>query len=143
MTSFSREEATELAKRYGGQVKTLLVSFCSLTRHYRRVTGQPSSKTSYVVLGDNAGPSKIAAIKKHNLISISEDQFLDLIATRHGPSVGGKMDDKLLKKLEKDNELIKEGAKELEKRERMAAKAQQGRLAVCVLLGRFLLTADS
>lgn len=82
------------------------------------------------MLGDNAGPSKLAAIKKHNLPTINEDEFLKLIATRVGPSVGGKMDDKMRKKLEKDDELIKEGAKELEKRERKAAKAQQGRFVV-------------
>ncbi|KAH9978130.1 replication factor RFC1 C terminal domain-containing protein [Lactifluus volemus] len=64
LSSFSRDEASDIAKRFCG-----------------RVVGQPSSKTDYVILGDNAGPSKLAAIKKHNLKTLSEDEFLDLIAT--------------------------------------------------------------
>ncbi|KAF9237027.1 replication factor RFC1 C terminal domain-containing protein [Melanogaster broomeanus] len=82
LSSFSRDEATDLAKRYGG-----------------RVTGQPPSKTSFVVLGDNAGPSKVAAIKRHGLRSLSE-QFFELIGTRQ--------------------EAIKNAAKELERREKDA-----------------------
>ena len=51
---------------------------------YSRVVLQPSSKTDHVVLGENAGPSKIAAMKKHGLKTLSEDEFLNLIATRKG-----------------------------------------------------------
>ena len=103
-------------------VSSMDISFC------RRVVGQPSSKTSYVVLGENAGPSKLAAIKKHNLPTINEDEFLNLIGTRVGPSGGGNMDEKMRKKMEKDDEVIKQGAKELEKREKRAAMSQEGRL---------------
>ena len=39
----------------------------------RRVVGQPSSN---VILGDNSGPSKLAAISKHNLNTLSEDVFV-------------------------------------------------------------------
>ncbi|KAJ7429158.1 hypothetical protein B0H11DRAFT_1769461, partial [Mycena galericulata] len=52
--SFSRDEAVDIAKRFGGSV-----------------VGQPSSKTNYVVLGDDAGPSKLNAIKKHGLVARS------------------------------------------------------------------------
>ncbi|KAG5643238.1 hypothetical protein DXG03_001287 [Asterophora parasitica] len=97
LSSFSREEAVDLAKRFGG-----------------RVVGQPSSKTDYVVLGDNAGPSKIAAIKKHGIRTVSEDEFLNLIGTRKGQ---GKVDEKTKKKMEKEQEAIKQAAKEMEKRE--------------------------
>ncbi|KAH7881856.1 replication factor RFC1 C terminal domain-containing protein [Phlebopus sp. FC_14] len=108
LSSFSRDEAVDLAKRFGG-----------------RVTGQPSSKTSFVVLGDNAGPSKIAAIKKHGLKTLSEDEFLELIARRVGPGGPGgpPLDDKTRKKMEKEQQAIKDAAKELEKRERQEAKA--------------------
>ncbi|KAK7050917.1 DNA replication factor C complex subunit Rfc1 [Paramarasmius palmivorus] len=102
LSAFSREEALDIAKRFGG-----------------RVVGQPSSKTDYVILGDNAGPSKINAIKKHGLRTLNEDEFLNLIATRKG---SGKMDEKTKKKLEKEQEEIKKAAKELEKREKEAAK---------------------
>ena len=76
-----------------------------------------------MVLGNDAGPSKVKAIEKHNLRTLDEDGFMDLIATRKGPSVGGKLDDKTRKKMEKEEEEIKQGAKELVKREKDAAKA--------------------
>ena len=63
------------------------------------------------------------AIKKHNLPTLDEDGFMKLIATRKGPSAGGKVDDKTRKKMEKEEEEIKQGAKELVKREKDAAKA--------------------
>ncbi|KDQ52029.1 hypothetical protein JAAARDRAFT_210788 [Jaapia argillacea MUCL 33604] len=103
LTAFSRDEAVEMAKRFGG-----------------RVTLQPSSKTSFVVLGDNAGPSKLAALKKHNLKTLSEDEFLNLIATR-SPKLSD-LDEKTIKKREKEQEAIKQGAKEMEKREKKAMK---------------------
>ena len=88
-----------------------------------RVVSQPSSKTSFVVLGNDAGPNKLKAIEKHNLPTLDEDEFMELIATRKGPSAGGKIDDKTRKKMEKEEEEIKQGAKELVKREKDAAKA--------------------
>ncbi|KAG5650076.1 hypothetical protein H0H81_000853 [Sphagnurus paluster] len=106
LSSFSREEAIDLAKRFGG-----------------RVVGQPSSKTDYVVLGDNAGPSKIAAIKKHGIRTVSEDEFLNLIGTRKGT---GKLDEKTKKKMEKEQQAIKQAAQEMEKRERREKKASAG-----------------
>ncbi|RDB20289.1 Replication factor C subunit 1 [Hypsizygus marmoreus] len=99
LSSFSRDEAIDLAKRFGG-----------------RVVGQPSSKTDYVVLGDNAGPSKLAAIKKHGIRTVSEDEFLNLIATRKGLG-NGKIDEKTRKKMEKEQEAIKKAAQEMEKQE--------------------------
>ncbi|TFK53303.1 DNA replication factor C, large subunit [Heliocybe sulcata] len=99
LSSFSREEAVDLAKRFGG-----------------RVTGQPSSKTSFVVLGDDAGPSKLAAIKKHNLTTLDEDAFLQLIATRNPGEAA--VDDKARKKEAKAQEAIRQVAKEMEKREK-------------------------
>ncbi|KAL6304141.1 replication factor RFC1 C terminal domain-containing protein [Sparassis latifolia] len=103
LSSFSREEAISLAKRFGG-----------------RVTLQPSSKTSFVVLGSDAGPSKLAAIKKNNLKTLDEDGFLDLIATRVPDT--SNLDDKTKKKLEKEKEAIRQGAAEMEKREKKAMK---------------------
>jgi replication factor C subunit 1 len=84
-----------------------------------RVVLQPSSKTDYVVLGDNAGPSKIAAIKKHGINTLSEDEFLNLIATRKGLG-NGKVDEKTKKKMDKEKEEIRKAAKEMEKREQKA-----------------------
>ncbi|KAH6890105.1 purine nucleotide binding protein [Coprinopsis sp. MPI-PUGE-AT-0042] len=100
LTAFSRDEAVELAKRFGG-----------------RVVGQPSSKTDYVVLGEDAGPKKLEAIKKHKLVTLDEDGFLNLIATRKGLG-NGKIDDKTKKKMEKEEAEIKKAAKEMESREK-------------------------
>jgi replication factor C subunit 1 len=58
----SRESATDVVKRHGG-----------------KVTGAPSSKTSFVVVGDNPGPSKMTKIKTLQLQILNEDQFYDLI----------------------------------------------------------------
>ena len=80
-----------------------------------RVVLQPSSRTDYVVLGDNAGPSKLAAIKKHEIKTLNEDEFLNLIATRRLGN--GKVDEKTKKKMEKEKEEIKKAAKEMERRE--------------------------
>ncbi|KXN91146.1 Replication factor C subunit 1 [Leucoagaricus sp. SymC.cos] len=105
LSGFSREEAIDIAKRFGG-----------------RVVLQPSSKTNYVVLGDNAGPAKLAAIKKHGLKTLNEDEFLDLIATRKGADEGG-LDEKTKKKLAKEQEDIRKAAKEMEKREKSSSMA--------------------
>ncbi|KAF9530949.1 purine nucleotide binding protein [Crepidotus variabilis] len=100
LSSFSRDEATDIAKRFGG-----------------RVVLQPSSKTDFVVLGQDAGPSKLAAIKKHGIKTINEDEFLNLITTRKGLGKG-KVHEKTKKKMEKEQEDIKKAAKEMEKREK-------------------------
>ena len=67
-------------------------------------------------MGDNAGPKKIEAIKKHQLRTLSEDEFLNLIGTRKGLG-NGKVDDKTKKKMEKEMKAIKDAAREMEKRE--------------------------
>ncbi len=85
-----------------------------LTICYRTVTGAPSGKTSYVVIGENAGQAKIKVIKAKNIAMIDEDQFLDLIATRPG----GILDDKQLAKIEKDKKAMVEQAAEMLQREK-------------------------
>ena len=84
------------------------------------MTLQPSSKTNFVVLGDSAGPAKLAAIKKHGLKTLNEDEFLKLVGTRKS----GKLDEKARKKIEKEEEAIRDAAKEMEKRERTEAKKE-------------------
>jgi replication factor C subunit 1 len=88
------------------------------------VVGQPSSKTDYVVLGDSAGPSKLAAIKKHNLKTLSEDEFLNLIATRKGPGNGKGLTEKEKKKRDKEEKAIRDSAKEMEAREKKAVRGE-------------------
>ncbi|KZV87272.1 DNA replication factor C, large subunit [Exidia glandulosa HHB12029] len=101
LSSLGREEAQDLAKRFGG-----------------RVTGAPSGKTSYCVVGENAGPSKLAALKKIGIPTLDEDGFLNLIATREG-FVG----EKTAKKMKKEEEKLEADVRELEKQHRKAERA--------------------
>ncbi|KAH8924192.1 DNA replication factor C, large subunit [Atractiella rhizophila] len=100
--SLSREEAIELAKRYGG-----------------RITGAPSSKTSYVVLGSDAGPKKLELIAKHKIPTIDEDGLLDLIRTRTAKDV----DPKYKQKQKEEQEKMMRQVAEFEKQEKAALKA--------------------
>ncbi|KAM0790675.1 hypothetical protein ACM66B_004534 [Microbotryomycetes sp. NB124-2] len=92
LESLSREAGQELAKRYGG-----------------RVTTAPSSKTSYVVIGQDAGPKKLEMIKKHKIKTLSEDQFLELI----GQSPSKADDPAFLEQKKKEAEKIEKAAKEM------------------------------
>lgn len=73
--------------------------------------------TNYVVLGENAGPAKLQAIKKHGLRTLNEDEFLKLIAERKPP-----MDQKTRAKLEKEDKKIREAVMEMETAEKKAGK---------------------
>jgi replication factor C subunit 1 len=100
LETLSREEGQELVKRYGG-----------------RVTGQPSSKTSYIVLGNDAGPSKLRKIKELNLTTISEDGLLELIRLLPANGGDGKAAEKNLEKKKADMDKIKRDAEDMEKEE--------------------------
>ncbi|GAA5897705.1 replication factor C subunit 1 [Sporobolomyces salmoneus] len=92
LDSLSREDGQDLVKRYGG-----------------RVTTAPSSKTSYVVLGKDAGPKKIEMIKKHSIKTVDEDGFLRMIGTNKS-----KADDpKVLEAKKKEEEKVKKMAKDM------------------------------
>ena len=51
LESIERDDAADLVKRYGG-----------------RVTGNISKKTSYVVLGEGAGESKMSKVRKGTIV---------------------------------------------------------------------------
>ncbi|GAA5992920.1 hypothetical protein JCM5350_007801, partial [Sporobolomyces pararoseus] len=92
LQSLSREDGQDLVKRYGG-----------------RVTTAPSSKTSYVVLGSDAGPKKLELIKKHKIKTLDEDGFLRMIGTSES-----KADDPIfLEAKKKEEEKIKTMAKNM------------------------------
>ncbi|XP_037773561.1 replication factor C subunit 1-like [Penaeus monodon] len=65
--SLDREEASELIKRHGGKVTTSV-----------------SRNTSYLVLGNEAGESKIKKAEQLGTKHLDEDGLLDLIRTRPG-----------------------------------------------------------
>ena len=87
----------------------------------QELTLQPSSKTSYVVVGSDAGPSKLASIKKNKLNTLDEDAFLKLIATR----IPAELDEKTIRKIEKERLAIKQAVKDMEKREKMVGSNQR------------------
>ena len=43
------------------------------------MTGAPSGKTKYIVVGENAGASKLKYIEENKEKALNEDQFLELI----------------------------------------------------------------
>ena len=67
LESLERDEAKTLAERYGG-----------------KVTGNVSKKTDYVVVGRDAGVSKLSKAEQFKTKQIDEDGFLDLIRSRPG-----------------------------------------------------------
>jgi len=117
LSHLQREDGQALVKRYGG-----------------KVLGAPSSKTSYVVLGSDAGPKKLEVIAKNNLKTINEEGLFELI--RRLPANGGSSKAAAQNEEKKDKEMnkIKDMAALAEKEERAAAKASanappQGRAA--------------
>ncbi|KFH48661.1 Replication factor C subunit-like protein [Hapsidospora chrysogenum ATCC 11550] len=111
LQTIGREEAQALVKRYGG-----------------KVTGQPSSKTSFVVLGDDAGPSKLAKIKSLGIKTIDEHGLFDLI--RKLPAFGGsgKGAQKAQEKKKANEAKILEQAAEMEAEEK-AKRAEEAKAA--------------
>lgn len=106
LQAIGRDEAQSLVKQYGG-----------------KVTGQPSSKTSYVVLGESAGPSKIAKIKAHGIKTINEEGLFELIRKLPAHGGSGKAAEKAREKQKAEEEKIQQQALEMEKEEK-ARKAQ-------------------
>ncbi|KAK6359404.1 hypothetical protein TWF696_000564 [Orbilia brochopaga] len=94
--SISREDATELVKRYGG-----------------KVTGAPSRKTSYVIVGSEAGPKKLETIRELKLKTIDEDGLFALIAKL--PAHGGDSTaaQAAMKKAKEEEKKIQEIAREM------------------------------
>lgn len=69
LESMTRRQARELIAKYGGEVIT-----------------NPSSKTSYVVLGSDVGPSKLIKIQNLKLKTIGKEELFELITKSLGPS---------------------------------------------------------
>ncbi|KAM0353644.1 hypothetical protein ACHAPU_001657 [Fusarium lateritium] len=106
LQSISREDGQALVKRYGG-----------------KVVGQPSSKTSFVVLGEDAGPSKLAKIKSQGIKTIDENGLFDLIRKLPAFGGGGKGAQKAQEKKKADEDKVKKQVAEMEAEEK-ARKAE-------------------
>lgn len=81
--------------------------------------------TNYVVVGENAGASKLAAIKKLSVSTLDEDGFLALIGSRKG-----KLDAKAKEKLAKEEEKIKKEAAAMTKLEKAQESQTDGKAGV-------------
>lgn len=101
LDTISREEGQELVKRYGG-----------------RITTAPSKKTDYVVLGNEAGPSKLKKIKDLDLKSVNEDGLFAIIASMPANGGDGKNAEKNLEKKQAELKKIKKDAEDMEKEEK-------------------------
>ncbi|ATY63310.1 DNA replication factor C subunit [Cordyceps militaris] len=117
LQTIAREEGQALVKRYGG-----------------KVTGQPSSKTSFVVLGDDAGPSKLAKIKSFGIRTIDENGLFDLIRKLPAHGGTGKGAQKAQEKKKADEEKIKQQIAEMEAEEKAkkVAEAKAAKAAASV-----------
>ena len=111
LKTISREDGQALVKRYGG-----------------KVTGAPSSKTDFVVLGDDAGPSKLRKIKEHGIKTIDEQGLFYLIKTMPAHGGSGKGAEKAKQKREEEENKAREEAAEME-REEKARKAEAEKAA--------------
>lgn len=113
LKTIGRDDGQALVKRYGGKVTT-----------------GPSSKTTFVVLGDDAGPSKLKKIRELGIKSIDENGLFALIrkAPAHGGS--GKNAEKVKEKQEAEKKKVADAAAELEREEKARqADAEKARKA--------------
>ena len=74
LDSLEREEAEEIIKQYGGNVVKSV-----------------SKKLDYIIIGDQAGPSKLMKAECLGIKKLSEDDLLELIKTRPGGLVNEKI----------------------------------------------------
>lgn len=104
---WGRTEGQELVKRHGG-----------------KITGAPSKKTSYVVLGTDAGPSKLRKIKELDIKTIDEEGLTLLIEklTEAGNKGDTKAQAAYKEQQRKEEEKIKKQAAEIEKEEKARLK---------------------
>ncbi|KAI1344058.1 replication factor RFC1 C terminal domain-containing protein [Xylariaceae sp. FL0016] len=108
LSTVAREEAQELVKRHGG-----------------KITGAPSSKTSFVVLGNDAGPNKLAKIKQHGIKTINEEGLFELIRRLPAAGGSGKGAEKAREKREKEEAKVRQQAAEMEKEEKARKVAEE------------------
>ncbi|AEO71732.1 a5a3a6e7-1969-48c3-b0a9-c5ac584c6b3a [Thermothielavioides terrestris] len=119
LKTLSREEGQALVKRYGG-----------------KVTSAPSSKTDFVVLGDDAGPSKLRKIKEHGIKTIDEEGLFYLIRTMPAYGGAGKGAEKAKQKQEAEERKVREEAARMEKEEQARqAEAEKAAKAAAAARG--------
>ncbi|PSR90554.1 replication factor RFC1 C terminal domain-domain-containing protein [Coniella lustricola] len=124
LKSLGREDGQALVKRYGG-----------------KVTGAPSSKTTFVVLGDDAGPSKLKKIKDMGTRTIDENGLFELIRKAPANGGSGKNAEKAKEKQEAEKKKVQEAARELEREEQ--ARRAENEMARKLAAARGAVTSSS
>ncbi|ODQ77642.1 hypothetical protein BABINDRAFT_163359 [Babjeviella inositovora NRRL Y-12698] len=121
LPTLERDAAEALAKRYGA-----------------KVTKSISGKTSVVVLGDEAGPSKVKKIKSLKIKAITEDGFIQLIRGMPIDGGDGEAAQKTKQKREKEEAKIiaeavrVEAAERAREEEEAAVRADAARASLSV-----------
>ncbi|KAK5099976.1 DNA replication factor C complex subunit Rfc1 [Lithohypha guttulata] len=101
LDTLGREEGQNLVKKYAG-----------------KITGAPSSKTSYVVLGTEAGPKKLETIRRLGIKTINEDGLFEMIRKMPAGGGDGKAAAAHAQKQAKAESKLQEDAQEMEKAEK-------------------------
>lgn len=108
LPNLDRDAAESLAKRYGAKVTKSILK-----------------KTSLVVIGEEAGPSKVKKIKDFGIKAISEDGFLELLRRMPADGGDGANAQAAKKKREEEEQSILDQAMEEERKERQAELARR------------------
>lgn len=109
LPTLDRDASENLAKKYGAKVTKSILG-----------------KTSLVVIGDEAGPSKVAKIKKLKIKAIDEDGFVKLLTSM--PAEGGDGEAALKakeKREEEERRVFEQAEKEAEEEEKEAKRKEQ------------------
>ncbi|KAK5111988.1 hypothetical protein LTR62_004522 [Meristemomyces frigidus] len=119
LSRLGRDQGQTLVKQYGG-----------------KVMGAPSKKTSYVVLGEDAGPKKLETIKQYGLKAINEDGLFELI--KRLPANGGDSAaaEKMVEKRAKDEADTRKAAEEMDRQEKAAVAAKKAKVAASAASGK-------
>ncbi|CZT24794.1 related to replication factor C, subunit RFC1 (large subunit) [Ramularia collo-cygni] len=106
LQQLGREQGQALVKQYGGHVMTA-----------------PSKNTSFVVLGEDAGPKKLETIEKLGLKVINEEGLFALISKLPANGGDGAAAEKQAEKQAKEEEKIRAAAAEIDAQEKAKAAA--------------------
>lgn len=105
LNSLERNQGQDLVKRHGG-----------------KVTSAPSKKTSFVVLGADAGPKKLETIQHFDLKTINEEGLFELIRKLPAHGGDGKAGQQYEAKKKQEEAKVEKAAADMVKQERAEAK---------------------
>lgn len=105
LNSLERSQGQDLVKRHGG-----------------KVTGAPSKKTSFVVLGADAGPKKLETIQQFELKTIDQEGLFELIRKLPAHGGDGKAGQQHEAKKKQEEAKIEKAAADMIKQERAEAR---------------------